>query len=288
MKVAAGMLSNSVSVLSEGIHSGLDLVSASLAFFTIRHAGKPADFDHPFGHGKFETLSSLFESLLLIAAAGFIVWEGVDHWQRPQMLEHQAVAIVTIAVSLVISWFMYRHNLAAAQATESSAIQVNALHFLSDVVAATGVLIGLIVLRLTGWQVIDPLMAFAVAAYILMITARQVAAALRELTDITLPESEIARIRAILDGFETSVIEAHDLRTRKSGATRHIDFHLVLCGLMNVRESHEVCDRMEMAIYREFPNSSVNIHVEPCEHENTSCPDSCPYKPSRRGGGVLK
>jgi cation diffusion facilitator family transporter len=288
MKVGAGLLSGSVSVLSEGIHSGLDLVSATIAFFTVRVAGQPADVEHPFGHGKIETLSSLVESLLLIVAAGFIIWEGFEHLYHPTAIQHEVLAMVTIGISLVISWYMYRHNSMAAVATESSAIQVNALHFLSDVVAAAGVLIGLVLMKLTGWLIIDPIMAFAVAGYIIVITGKQVKKAIQELSDTTLPEGEINQIKGVLEKFKSSVIEAHDLRTRKSGATRHIDFHLVVCGQMSVNESHAVCDRMELALYELFPRASVNIHVEPCEHENTRCMETCPYKAGDKKGNVLK
>ncbi len=263
--------------MSEGIHSLLDLVSAAVAFVTIRAAGKPADHDHPFGHGKIETLSSLFESLLLIAAAAWIVVEGIAHLRNPVPIQHEGLAIATIAISLVASYVVYRHNLHAARVTESSAIHVNALHFLSDVVASAGVLVGLVLIHYTGWLIIDPLMAFGVAAYIVAISYKQVKRALLELTDIQLPAEEIVTIRRILDGFKEKTIEAHDLRTRKSGTTRHIDFHLVVCGEMSVHESHEVCDQMEGRIMERFPSASVNIHVEPCSHENTRCHDDCRF-----------
>jgi len=270
-------LSGSVGVLSEGIHSALDLVSAAVAFFTVREAGKPADHDHPFGHGKIETLSSLFESVLLIVAAAWIVYEGMDHLVNPREVHYQELAIFTILVSMIVSYWAYRHNLKAATEVESSAIHVNALHFLSDVVASVGILIGLLVLKFTGWQPIDAIMAFSVAIYILAISLKQVKRALLELSDTQLPESEIQTIRDTLQPFEHKTIELHDLRTRKSGSTRHIDFHLVLCGHMTVHESHHVCDEMESKINTVYTGSSVNIHVEPCEHENTQCRDDCRF-----------
>jgi cation diffusion facilitator family transporter len=262
-------------VLSEGVHSFLDLVSASLSFFTVREAGKPADDDHPFGHGKIETLSSLFESLLLLVAAGLIVNEGYDHLLHPQPVHYQGLAMATMGVSLVVSYVVYRHNSKAAHAVDSSALHVNALHFMSDVVASLGVLIGLIVLKLTGWLVVDSIVAFAVAGYILVISASQVKKALLELADTQLPGDEIKTIWKILEGVKDRAIEAHDLRTRKSGSTRHIDFHLVVCGQLTVEESHGVCDEIEYRINTVFPNASVNIHVEPCETEITGCREKC-------------
>jgi cation diffusion facilitator family transporter len=278
LKLGVAFASGSVGVLSEGVHSFLDLISAGVAFFTVREAGKPADEDHPFGHGKFETLSSLFESLLLIAAAVLIVSEAADHWAHPQPIAHQGLAMAVIGISLGVSYFMYRHNLSAAQENESSAIHVNALHFLADTVAGVAVLGGLIAIRLTGWLFLDPLMAFLVAGYIVVISAKQVKGALMELTDRQLPEAEIKSIQGMIDEFRSQpgqggmVIEAHDLRTRKSGSTRHVDFHLVVCGKASVEKSHEVCDQIEERIMSVFPRASVNIHVEPCETLQRRCP----------------
>jgi cation diffusion facilitator family transporter len=271
-----------VGVFSEGIHSFLDVVSAALSFFTVKEAGKPADEDHPYGHGKIETLSSLFESLLLVLAAGWIIYEAIQHIQNPQPIHYEGAAIGVILLSLAVSYWAYRHNRVAAQEAESSAIHVNALHFLSDVVASLGILIGLVLMKLTGWTLIDPIIAIIVAFYIFGISLKQVKGALLELSDTQLPEEEIQRIWTLIKSFQDKIINAHDLRTRKSGSTRHIDFHLVLCGSISVDASHELCDQMESEILSEFPKASVNIHVEPCEKEQTQCHIQCPhYQKSR-------
>lgn len=276
-KLFVGVISGSVGVLSEGIHSFLDLVSAAVSFFTVRQAVKPADEDHPFGHGKIETISSLFEALLLIVAAIFIVSEALAHLREPRPMEHEWLAIVTIVISLVVSYYSYRHNLAAADETDSSAIRVNALHFLSDVVASIGVLAGLLLLKFTGWLIIDPLIGLAVAVYIVVITLNQIKSALLELSDVQLPQGEVERIHGVVEEFRTfRVLGAHELRTRKSGVTRHIDFHLVVCGSMSVDDSHTLCDRVEGRLLKEFPTASVNIHVEPCQVERGQCAKSCP------------
>ncbi|MBI3535145.1 MAG: cation transporter [Deltaproteobacteria bacterium] len=275
LKLIVGVVSGSVGVISEGIHSFLDVVSASLSFFTVREAVKPADHEHPFGHGKIETLSSLFESILLIVAAAWIVYEGIDHLLNPNIIDHQDLAIITILLSLIVNYLVYLNNSKAAELTDSSAIRVNALHFLADVVASAGVLVGLLILKFTGWMIVDPLLAFCVAVYILVISLKQVKKAFLELTDTQLPEIEINRIKDILNSFEAKVIEIHDLRTRKSGFMRHIDFHLVLCGEQSVKESHDICDQIEQGILNVFTNSSIQIHVEPCEHNDTRCVVKC-------------
>lgn len=275
IKLGTAALSGSVGVLSEGVHSFLDLISAAVAYFTIREAVKPADKEHPFGHGKFETLSSLLESLLLVAAAIWIIYEGITHLLQPRELKYQGLAIATMSISVLLSYCIYRHNDKAADLTESSAIRVNALHFFSDVLASGGVLLALVLIELTGWWILDPLVAFAVAAYILFITAKQVQSALLELTDTQLPVSEIQQIQNTLQTFQNKMLGVHDLRTRRSGAIRHIDFHLVVCGLLSVRDSHSLCDEMEEKLLEIYPNSSIQIHVEPCEHEKLNCDRVC-------------
>lgn len=262
-------------MISEGIHSGLDLVSAAVAFFTIREAGKPADHDHPFGHGKFETLSSLVESLLLLAAAGFIVLEALDHVRNPVPIQHSGYAIAVIGVSLVVSVWVYFHNARAAKITESSAIEVNAYHFLADAVTSAGVLFALLAIELTGAFWIDPAVAFGIAIYILAISWKQISRSVHELTDKVLPAEEIQRAEEILNAFKPRILEVHDIRTRRSGVARHFNFHVLVCGLLSVRESHEVCDEMEAALTAEFPDCLVSIHVEPCGQPESPVPSSC-------------
>ncbi len=281
-KVIVGWISGSAAVFSEGLHSFLDLVSASISFVTVQEAGKPADEDHPFGHGKIETLSSLFESMLLVAAATVMVYEGVLHLIHPEPLQYQGLAIGAIVFSMLVSFVMYKHNDSAAREVESNALEVNALHFLADVMASLAVIAALIIVRFTGWLWVDAVMAFAVAAYILIVSAKQVKAAMLELLDTQLPEEEVAQIRFVLGSFKNRGIETHDLRTRRSGAVRHIDFHLVCCERMTVGESHAVCDEMENNLKLIFPNASVNIHVEPCEHETPECHKTCEIYASRK------
>ncbi len=268
-------------VLSEALHSSLDVVSAAIAFFTVRIAGKPADRDHPFGHGKIETLSSLFESVLLVVTAGFIVIESVDRFQNPQPVQHQGVAVAVMAFSLVASWLVYRHNLSAARLTESSALHVNALHFLADVAASFGVLAGLVLLHYTGWAMWDPITGIGVAFYIAAISIRQVVGALQELADTGLPDHELRELHEIVAAFRErgDMIDAHDWRTRRSGPSRHVDFHMTVCKELTVRESHDLCDAIERAIEERFSNASVTIHVEPCDlHVRGDCTLPCEHR----------
>jgi cation diffusion facilitator family transporter len=275
LKIGVAVWSGSVGVLSEGIHSGLDLVSASIAAYSIREAGKPADHEHPYGHGKIETLSSLIESVLLVLASIFIVAEGISHLRHPTTIEHTGYAIATIGISLVVSYLVFRHNAKAGRLTDSSAIQVNALHYLADAVTSAGVLVALSAIHFTGAAWIDPAIAFLIAIYILGVSWRQLRRSVEELTDVRLPNSEVDRARAILESFKPRIMEAHELKTRRSGTHRHFDFHALVCGRLSVAESHEVCDEMESRLEREFPGAQINIHVEPCGHPGAALPSRC-------------
>lgn len=278
-KIVIGLITGSVGVLSEGLHSLLDVLSAGVNVYTIREAGKPADEEHPFGHGKFETLSSLFEATLLLAAALIMVRAGISRLQNPQPLEHSNLAWGVMLVSGIASAYMYRHNLRAARETDSVALEVNALHFLSDALTCVGVVAGLVLMQFTGWLWLDPVIAFSVAAYVLVSTSSQVRKAIGELADRGLPDEEIKRIQEVCNRFRARpgsfMINAHDIRTRKAGSTRHIDFHLVLCGKLTVNASHDLCDEIEKDIEREITGASVTIHVEPCESERPACRKHC-------------
>lgn len=275
LKLGVAAYSHSVGVLSEGIHSSLDLVSAIIAAYSIREAAKPADREHPYGHGKIETLSSLLESILLVLASVFIVAEGVNHIRHPEALQHTGYAIATIAVSLVVSYAVFRHNAHAGRITDSGAIQVNALHFLADAVTSAGVLFALITIHFTGATWIDPVIAFLVAIYILGVSWRQLVRSIEELTDRRLPLPEVERAHEIIETFKPRIMEAHELKTRRSGVHRHFNFHALVCGRLSVAESHDVCDEIEGALEGEFPGSHVSIHVEPCGHPGAAIPTRC-------------
>ncbi len=282
MKLGAAWISGSVSLLSEALHSSLDILSAGVAFFTVRIAGKPADEDHPFGHGKIETISGLFESALLIVVGAYVLRESVLRLFDPKPVEHQGIGIAVMVIALIASYAVYHHNSRAARVAESSALQVNAIHYLFDVVSGLAVLVGLVLLNLTGWPLWDPIVGILVALYIAGMAITQVIGALRELADVSLPEGELREIQRIVSRFQASpeqlseesdsssptsgrMLDAHDWRTRKSGPIRHIDFHMSVCRELTVRESHDLCDDIESAIEKRFSNASTTIHPEPCD-----------------------
>jgi cation diffusion facilitator family transporter len=277
LKFIATWLSGSVSLFSESLHSLLDLVSAAVTYFTLQEAMKPADKEHPFGHGKMENLSSLLESLLLLMAAFFICSESLHALKHPSVITHQPLAIGVLVLSLTLSYGVYRHNLALSHAVDSRALESNAYHFFADFASNTAVLLGFLLIHITQWKGIDAIVAFLVAGYLTCVGIAQMKKNIKELIDNQLPEEEVKKITDQINSKEKSFIRFYHLRTRKSGSNRHIDFHLMFCGAMPVYSAHQVCDQIEEKIKHTFIDSSINIHIEPCEEFKTNCHEKCPF-----------
>ncbi len=275
IKLLTAYISGSASLLSEGVHSLMDLFSALLTAFTVRESIKPADEEHPFGHGKMETVSSLFEGCLLIGAAFFIFSEAVSHLQTPQAITHQPLAIGVLLFSLAINWFVFQYNLAASKTANSSALKVNAFHFLSDVLSSLAVLVGLITIYFTQLYIVDSIMCAIVGCIILIIAIPQVKTAITELIDNKLPEEDILLIKNIILNHKKNFFQFHNLKTRKSGFNKHINFTLTVCGMMSVNEAHQLCHTVENDLLKEVPESFISIQIEPCKKITPNCSIDC-------------
>jgi cation diffusion facilitator family transporter len=265
-KIVAGTLMGSVSVISEAIHSGIDLLASGVAFISIRKAEEPADKEHPFGHGKFENLSGAFEALLIFVAAAFIIHEAIDKFKHPVMVEKIdwgiGVMLVATVVNIVISQVLFRF----ARSTGSIAIEADAMHLWVDVFTSAGVMIGLVLIKITHWAVLDPIIAVIVAILILKAAFDLTMKAVADLADKQLPDNEIDTILTIINQ-DPSVLGYHKLRTRKSGSRREIDVHIQVDKDTSVRCAHDICFRVEKAIKEALLGAYVTIHVEP-NHEN--------------------
>jgi cation diffusion facilitator family transporter len=263
-KIIAGILMGSVAVLSEAVHSGIDLLASAVAFISIRKAEQPADQDHPFGHGKFENLSGAFEALLIFAAAALIIFEAINKLQHPAMIDNLGwgitVMLIATAINAVVSRVLFKY----AKSTGSIAIEADAMHLWVDVFTSGGVLIGLLLIRITHWEILDPVIAILVAGLILKAAFDLTMKALGDLADRTLPDSEIDSILSIVNA-NPDVRGHHKLRTRKSGSRREIDLHIQVDRDVSVLDAHEICFRIENAIKESLPGAYVTIHVEPGE-----------------------
>jgi cation diffusion facilitator family transporter len=265
-KILAGVLMGSVAVISEAVHSGIDLLASAVAFVSIRKAEQPADSDHPFGHGKFENLSGAFEALLIFAAAALIIHEAINKLQHPTEVEKLGWGIVVMLIATVVNIVVSRVLFRFARSTGSIAIEADAMHLWVDVFTSAGVMIGLILIRFTHWPVLDPVIAILVAGLILKAAFDLTVKAIADLADRRLPDDEIASIHAIIDK-NPDVQGYHKLRTRKSGSRREIDIHIQVNRDTTVYEAHGICFRVENAIKETLPGAYVTIHVEPKEEK---------------------
>lgn len=265
-KLVAGVLSGSVSVLSEAAHSATDLLASWIAFFSVRIADQPADEGHPYGHGKVESLSGMAEALLIFGAAAYIVYEAVDRLIHRAGPPRPDIGIGVMLASVIVNSLVARHLYQVARRTDSLALEADAEHLRTDVFTSVGVLAGLILGRLTGWPLLDPIVAIAVSLLIMSAAARLMRGAVAPLMDERLSADEVEAVRTVLDN-EPAVRGYHKLRTRKSGSSRYVDAHVLMDDHMTLLEAHDLTECLEDRIRGELPNTEVTLHTEPYHAE---------------------
>jgi len=288
VKIAVGLLIGSIAIISEAVHSGLDLVAAIIAFFSIKKASKPADKDHPFGHGKYENLSAFFEAALILVAALGIIYEAARSLRFGGLrMESLGWGLAVMLISGVVNWFVSAYLFRKAKELESPALDGDAWHLRSDVLTCLGILAGLIVVKLTGYRMLDPIMGILMGLYLCWVSVEISWRSIQGLVDKTLPPEEEKIICDIIDGHRANFVEYHNLGTRRAGAERHIALHLVMSKNTTTQEAHNLCDHLEQDILERFPASHIFIHIEPCDH-HADCDQNCttcehlkPEKPLR-------
>jgi len=263
LKLTAAVATGSVSLLSEAAHSATDIVASAMASLSIRASSQPADDDHPYGHGKMESVAGFGESILLFGVVGYIAIEAIQRLLRGGS-EVQALdfGIGVMAASAATSFVVGRYVQRVGRQTESIALQSNGQHLLVDFWTSAGVLAALAATRLTGLDWIDSAVALAFAIWLGYGAWGLFRTAFDHLVDRSLPEEEVERIRAILDA-QTGVISWHRLRTRIGGSIRFVDVHIVVPRELSVVDAHEVADAIEKAIKAEFGIAVANVHVDP-------------------------
>ncbi|NVN98069.1 MAG: cation transporter [Geobacteraceae bacterium] len=276
-KLVVGLLSGSVSIMSEAVHSAIDLVAAGIAWYSVRISGKPADDDHHFGHGKIENVAGTVEAVLIFGAAFYIIWEAV-HKLRTGVVEVEKLGLgaAVMACSAIINYLVSRHLLNVAVETDSVALEADALHLRTDVYTSIGVLGGLIAIKLTGVTLLDPLIAIAVALMIIKAAWDLTKSAFFHILDVKLPDDEEAQIHDVMMNYNGRFIEYHKLRTRKSGHIRHIDMHLVVPKQMTVEDGHSLSHQIMADIGIRLPHSIILVHIEPCPGGCPECAAQCP------------
>lgn len=273
-KLAVGILMGSVAVISEAIHSGIDLLASFIAFYAVGKAGKPADERHPYGHGKWENVSGVAEAVLILLAGLYIVYEAVIRIQRGATVEHIGLGTAVMGLSAAVNWFVSRYLFRVAKKTDSIALEADAWHLRADVYTSVGVLAGLALIAFTGLTMLDSLAAIAVAMLIIKSSIDLTRSAMADLFDARLPREDEEKIRRVLSGFKEGCIDFHRLRSRKSGSVRFIDLHLVVPRQWTIEEAHQVSDRIEKEIRGALANTQVIIHIDPCNKSLNPC-ESC-------------
>jgi len=277
LKLTVGVVMGSVSVISEGVHSTVDLIAAMIAFFSIRAAAKPADEEHEFGHGKIENISGTIEALLIFLAAILIIYEAIVKIINRAQPEFITLGIGIMAFSAVANFFVSRRLHRIAHSTDSIALEADAWHLTTDVYTSLGVFAGLIVVEITHWYILDPIIAIGVALLIIRAAWNITRKSISGLVDVRLPKEEEDIITASITEHLGEITGFHELRTRKAGSQRYIDLHLVLPKSVTLEEAHRLCDHLEGDIKNKLSNGLVTIHCEPCEQgEDGSCPPECP------------
>lgn len=265
MKLASGIISGSVSIISEAIHSSLDLIAAIIAFFAVKISGTPADDRHPFGHGKVENVSGVIEALLIFVASAWIVFEAIKRFINPGETVALGLGVLVMAISAIVNFFVSRRLYKVARQTDSVALEADALHLKTDVITSAGVALGLGLIWLTGWHVLDPIIALAVAVIIIYESWMLLRKAFFPLLDTALSHDEMEKLTGILEEMK---VDYHDLKTRAAGHQRFVEFHLDVPAHETIETIHRQCDMIEERLVREFRDIDVIIHPEPKQQES--------------------
>jgi len=263
IKYAAYHVTGSVALFSDALESIVNVVAGLIALWAVTLSYKPADSDHPFGHTKAEYFSAVVEGVLIVVAALLILREAWAAYLVPRSLDEPLAGIAINAVATVINagWavFLIRRG----RDRRSPALAADGQHIMADVVTSVGVLGGLLLATVTGWTILDPLMAAFVALNILREGFKVVTSSLSGLMDQAIDPVEEASVRDLISAHAEGAIEVHDLKTRLAGRAMFIEFHMVVPEAMTVGVAHDICDRIEDALQEAFVGARVSIHVEP-------------------------
>jgi cation diffusion facilitator family transporter len=265
LKVGVGLAAGSVAVLSDGIDSGQDLIAALIAFASVRIGARPADAEHPYGHGRAETIAATIQALLIGGAGVFIVASAVSRLLDPPDDIGYDIALVAMVIAAACNAALVQYTGRVARETGSPAMMSETRHLWTNVVQAGAVIAGLALVGITGEVGFDAALALVLGLYLLWTAGNILWSAAGDVLDVSLTDEEMAQVeQAILE--EGAIVAGfHRLRGRRSGQARHLDFHLILPGAMSLTEAHDVADRVEGRIEALWPGTVVTIHAEPAD-----------------------
>jgi len=265
LKFGAWHFTGSVGLLSDAIESLVNLAAALVALWTLHYVSTGADDDHNFGHEKAEYFSSGIEGSLILFAAGSIILTAVPRLANPQPLEQLGVGIVLSVLATIANaacaWFLLK----GARAHRSITLEADAHHLLSDVWTTVGVILAVLLVPLTGWLLLDPIVAIVVAVQILWTGWKLISRSFDGLMDKAIPEEELAVILAVLETLRHEGCDYHALRSRQAGRKHFVDVHVLVPGTMSVKAGHDLVERVEKQVRQQAPNVEMMVHMEPLE-----------------------
>jgi cation diffusion facilitator family transporter len=266
-KLVAGVATGSVAVLTEGVHSSIDLLASIVAYVSVRKSGEPADAEHRYGHYKLENLAAATEGALILLGAGIITYEAIVRLVRGSHVHTLGIGIAVVAASAVVNLIVSRIIARRARATGSPALEGDAMHLSADAYSSLAVLVGLILIAVTHAYWLDPLVALTVAAGIVIAGVRLLRRASRVLIDEALPESDLAEIRAAIRevGTARGVIGFHELRSRAAGSRRYVDLHVQFAAGTTLEAAHGTAHVLSDEIARRLDGADVLVHLEPAD-----------------------
>jgi cation diffusion facilitator family transporter len=275
LKLAAGAITGSVAIITEAMHSSIDLIASIVAYVSVREADKPADEEHPYGHDKFENLAAAIEAMLILVGSGVIVYESVRRLTTHAEVRSLGIGIGVIAFSVLANVVVSTILARRARETESPALEGDAAHLRTDAATSAGVLAGLVLVQATGQAWLDPVIALVVAAAIVHAGIRLLARASRVLVDEALPQGELDAVRAAISDFAPlGVCGYHKLRARRAGSRRYVDLHIQFQSGTTLEAAHATAHRLQDAIRERLRGADVLIHLEPegSVHPGTELP----------------
>jgi len=264
LKLVAGAITGSIAVITEAIHSGIDLLASMVAYFSVRKADEPPDESHPYGHEKVENVAAGIEGMLILVGAGIIIYESVRRLVEHSEVQKLGVGIAVIGFSavanFVVSGYLYRQ----ARLTDSPALEGDAAHLRTDAFTSLGVLLALILVQITGIQELDAITALIVAVAIVWAGIQILSRSSRVLVDEALPEDELDAVRRAIEEFGSDeVVGFHKLRARRAGSRRYVDLHVQFRAGTTLEHAHDLAHELQRAIRGRLRGADVLIHLEP-------------------------
>jgi cation diffusion facilitator family transporter len=264
LKVIAGAVTGSVAILTEAVHSSIDLIASVVAFFSVRKADEPADETHRYGHEKVENLAAAIEGVLILVGSAAIAFQAIRRLISHGHVHTIGLGIAVVAFSMVVNVLVSGRIASSARSSDSAALEGDAAHLRTDALTSAAVLVGLALVKLTGAQWLDPAVALAVAGVIVVTGIRLLFRSSRVLVDEALPPEEVAAIRDAIEAFAArGVVGYHELRTRRAGSRRYVDLHIQFRGGTSLEDAHRVAHELQDRIGTRLNSVDVLIHLEP-------------------------